>query len=197
MVIGDCAGGDDQLWTFKNGAVTAFGATKCLDVTSGVDSNGVKLQISNCESNNPNQQWFWTGDNHLAWTSHSRCMDLTDGNLANGNRIQIFTCNSYVDAFGGCPITDSRISGRAACKVLFWSSLVYSERLTFSDLLVWNVGYLSNHLPHQSQIGQTGNNDCGTGSSPDSMCQTICTFALKRFTMPLANGWWCRAQQRG
>jgi hypothetical protein len=188
VVISDCTGNDDQLWTFKNGAVIAFGGTKCLDVTSGVNANGVKLQIADCGSNNVNQLWFWTNDNHLAWTNHSRCMDLSEGSLANGNKVQIWDCDGYVDAFIGCPVTDSCISGPAAIKVRFCASLDCCERLTLDGILVWNVGYLSNHLPHQSQIGQTGNNDCGTGSSPTSMCQTLCTSALKPLTMLLTDG---------
>ena len=178
VVIGDCTGGDDQLWTFKNGAVTAYGDTKCLDVTDGVNSNGVKLQIWDCRLSNVTQQWYWTGDNHLAWTNHSRCLD-TDGNLTNGNRVQIWDCNGCVEAFHVCLIADSRHTGATEIKARFRSSLLCCERLTQGNLIVWNVGYLSNHLPHQSQIGQTGHNDCDTSSSPSSNCQTLCTPTLR------------------
>jgi len=147
VVISDCAGGDNQLWTFKKGAVTAYGGTKCLDVTDGGNSNGVKLQIWDCWPNSANQQWWWTGDNHLAWTNHGRCIDLTDGSLANGNRVQIWDCT------GG------------------------------NGNQIWNVGYLSNNLPHTSQIGQTGFNDCGTGSSPTSMCQTLWLNSVNDFCL--------------
>jgi len=159
VVINDCIGGDGQLWTFKNGAVTAYGGTKCLDVIGGVNLNGVKLQIWDCSSNSPDQQWFWTTDNHLAWTNHTRCMALTDGSLANNNSIQILDCN------GG------------------------------DGNQLWNVGYLSNNLPHTSQIGQTGNNDCGNGSSPTSMCQTLWLNSVDDFCLwgpptvqPVGNG---------
>jgi hypothetical protein len=137
VVIGDCIGDDTQHFTFANGAVTAYGGTKCLDVTDGNDINGVKLQLWDCWPNSANQQWWWTGDNHLAWTNHGRCLDLTDGSQANGNRVQLWDCS------GG------------------------------NGNQIWNVGYLSNNLPQQSQDGQTGYNNCGTGSSPSSMCQTL------------------------
>ena len=127
MVITDCTGSDDQLWTFKNGAVTAYGGTKCLDATDGVNSNGVKLQIWDCWPSSVNQQWWWTGDNHLAWTNHGRCIDLTDGQLANGNRVQIWDCNGCVEAFNICLITDSRIAEATAIKVRFRSSLLCAE----------------------------------------------------------------------
>jgi hypothetical protein len=175
VVINDCIGGDGQLWTFKNGAVTAYGGTKCLDVIGGVNLNGVKLQIWDCSSNSPDQQWFWTTDNHLAWTNHTRCMALTDGSLANNNSIQILDCNGYVGAVSGRLVSDSCIPGGTAINASFARDFSCCKRLTFDALLVWNVGYLSNNLPHTSQIGQTGNNDCGNGSSPTSMCQTLCT----------------------
>jgi hypothetical protein len=97
---------------------------------SGVNSNGVKLQIWDCWPNNLNQQWYWTGDNHLAWTNHGRCMDLTDGSLANGNKVQIWDCIGYVEADNGCLITDSCISGATAIKARLRSSLFCCERLT-------------------------------------------------------------------
>lgn len=37
---------------------------------------------------------------------------------------------------------------------------------------VWYAGYSANALPDKSENGQTGTNDCGSGSSQDSMCQT-------------------------
>jgi len=119
VVIGDCTGGDGQLWTFKNGAVTAYGGTKCLEVTDGVNSNGVKLQIWDCGSTNVNQQWFWASDNHLSWTNHGRCLDLTDGNPANGNRVQIWDCNGCVEAFNTCLITDSCTQGQRQSKHVY------------------------------------------------------------------------------
>jgi hypothetical protein len=173
VIISDCIGGSDQLWTFKNSAVSAYDGTKCLAPSGGVNVNGVRLEISDCVSGNVNQQWYWTDDNHLVWTNHGRCMDLTEGSLANGNRIQIWDCNWYVDAFIGSPITDSRIPGPAVIKVRFCSSLVCRERLTFSDLLAWNVSDRS-HTRHT-----------GTGSSPTFMCQTLCTSALKPFNNAL------------
>jgi len=37
----------------------------------------------------------------------------------------------------------------------------------------WNTGYMYNKLPKQSEHGQSGTNQCGTDSSPSSMCQTM------------------------
>jgi hypothetical protein len=122
VVISDCTGADNQHWTFKNGAVTAYGGTKCLDATDGVNSNGVKLQIWDCWPNSVNQQWWWTDDNHLAWTNHGRCMDVTDGVLTNGNRIQIWACTGYVEAPTGHLVSDSTSQGQRQSKHVSFSS---------------------------------------------------------------------------
>ena len=135
MVVSTCTGGNDQLWTFKNGAVAAFNGTKCLDVTNGNNSNGAKLQIWDCAPSNANQQWYWTTDNHLAWTNHGRCLDLTGGSLTDGNKVQIWDCAGYVGTFNVCLIiTDSRNTGATTIKVGFRSSLLCCGRLTLGAL---------------------------------------------------------------
>lgn len=79
--IADCAGGQDQQFTFVNGTVRAY-ETKCLDVVDGKDGeffmfyanfklmyfigNGSQLQLWDCAVGNANQQWYWTPDNQLA-----------------------------------------------------------------------------------------------------------------------------------
>ncbi|KAJ7149933.1 carbohydrate-binding module family 13 protein [Mycena filopes] len=92
VTIQPCTGSTAQKWTFTGGSVTLFG-TKCLDVPNGSTTNGNKLQIWTCSTNkNPNQQFYYTGDNHLSWTNHGKCVDLSGGSLADGNRPQIWDC---------------------------------------------------------------------------------------------------------
>ncbi|PFH48479.1 carbohydrate-binding module family 13 protein [Amanita thiersii Skay4041] len=93
VTIQSCTGTDSQHWVFSGGSVIAFG-DKCLDVTEGQNVDGTKLQIWTCGTGNQNQQWFYTGDNRLAWTNHGKCMDLTSGNQSDGNRIQIWSCTN-------------------------------------------------------------------------------------------------------
>lgn len=54
------SGGSDQLWTWKNGAVTIYNGAKCLDVVGGDESNGAGLQIYDCAEGSPNQQFQYT-----------------------------------------------------------------------------------------------------------------------------------------
>ncbi|GAA5860885.1 hypothetical protein JCM3774_003175 [Rhodotorula dairenensis] len=49
-----------------------------------------------------------------------------------------------------------------------------------------NAGYSSyslGNLPHTSEAGQTGYNDCGTNDSPDSMCQTAFVNSVTDFCL--------------
>ncbi|KAK7055918.1 ricin B-type lectin domain-containing protein [Favolaschia claudopus] len=135
VTIQACTGADNQRWTFNGGSVKAF-SNKCLDVVDGKNANGVKLQIWTCGSGNANQQWYYTGDNHLSWTNHGKCVDLTDGKLTAGTRPQLWDCSNS------------------------------------NSNQVWNVGYMANQPPNTSEKGQTGTNNCGTGSSQSSKCQT-------------------------
>ncbi|CCA67406.1 hypothetical protein PIIN_01237 [Serendipita indica DSM 11827] len=149
IVVADCTGGADQLFTFQNGQVTMYGGSMCLDVTDGVNADGTKLQIWQCYQGSANQAWYYNfWDNSLQWTGKGKCMDLTDWSLANGNRIQIWSC--------GTPTTQNQF---------------------------WNVTFLASALPNQSQIGQTGTNNCGTGSSASSMCQTLWLNGIDDFCL--------------
>ncbi|ESK95929.1 macrofage activating glycoprotein [Moniliophthora roreri MCA 2997] len=91
--IQTCTGADSQRWLFNDGSVKVFG-NKCLDVTNGSTADGTKLQIWTCSNNrNPNQQFYYTGDLHLAWTNHGKCLDLTNGSTDDGNRPQLWSCD--------------------------------------------------------------------------------------------------------
>ncbi|EJD01735.1 carbohydrate-binding module family 13 protein [Fomitiporia mediterranea MF3/22] len=95
VTIQACTGADAQQWTFESGSVKLFNKTKCLDVTNGANVDGTKLQIWDCSNNgNQNQQFYYTGDNRLAWTNHGKCVDLTNGSQNDGNQIQVWTCTS-------------------------------------------------------------------------------------------------------
>jgi hypothetical protein len=91
VTLQTCTGAEAQKWTFTGGSVKIFGS-KCLDVTDGNTADGVRLQIWTCFPGSQNQQFYYTNDNHLAWTNHGKCVDLTDGKLSDGNPIQLWQC---------------------------------------------------------------------------------------------------------
>lgn len=82
-------------------------------------------------------------------------MDLPNGSMHDGNQVQLWDCNSndpnqnwntgYMYAVGDCSID---ANSDTACNRY-------------------------NKLPKQSEHGQSGTNQCGTDSSPSSMCQTM------------------------
>ncbi|PPQ83495.1 hypothetical protein CVT25_006985 [Psilocybe cyanescens] len=136
VTIQSCNGSASQKWTFSGGSVKVFG-NKCLDVTGGTTTDGTKMQIWTCTSNNANQQFAYTTyNNRLAWANKGKCVDLSGGNTGDGTRIQIWSCS------------DGNIN---------------------QD---WKVGYSASNLPTTSQDDQFGTNNCGTGSSQSSNCQT-------------------------
>ena len=92
--MGECTSGHDNRCTFQNGTFTNYNGTKCLDVTDGEDSNGVKIQIWDCVPGNVNQQWSYVGSFHITWADSNRCLDVT-----NGNRVQIWDCGKCVETF--------------------------------------------------------------------------------------------------
>lgn len=65
-----CVGAPNQQWRFENGQVKIHG-NKCLDVVDGANVNGVKLQVWDCDANNPNQKFWYTawGDNQCVSSS--------------------------------------------------------------------------------------------------------------------------------
>ncbi|PVF97135.1 ricin B lectin [Serendipita vermifera] len=65
---------------------------KCLDVPSGNNADGTKLQIWTCYDGNANQVWQLNGDFTITWGSNNKCVDLTDGVV--GGRAQLWTCTS-------------------------------------------------------------------------------------------------------
>jgi len=77
----------------SSGPITAFGS-KCLDVTNGVNSNGVKLQFWTCGQNNRNQQFTILNSGAIQWTGTNKCVDVTNGNITTGNQLQIWECTA-------------------------------------------------------------------------------------------------------
>ncbi|KAF7337405.1 hypothetical protein MSAN_02266900 [Mycena sanguinolenta] len=93
VVIQPCNGSSSQSWTQNGQTIVVYG-NMCLDVTNGSSSNGVKMQIWSCASNDANQHFTVTSAKHIQWTSKSQCLDLTGGSLTSGNQIQIWTCET-------------------------------------------------------------------------------------------------------
>ena len=143
VVLNVCPSIGGNFWAIENDTITAYNGTKCLEVVDGVNSNGLKLQISDCSPTNVNQKWdigkyprIILGY-YIKSTSYDRCLKAIDVNFINGNKIQISTCSSYVETFNICLITDPRDPGQTPINARFHLPILCCERLTLGALLVW------------------------------------------------------------
>jgi hypothetical protein len=55
----------------------------------GVNQDGTKLQIWECNAGNPNQQ-FNVSASAFIWNKTNKCLDLTNGNIQDGNQVSSF-----------------------------------------------------------------------------------------------------------
>lgn len=95
----DCGGSGDcrQTPTTCTGRVSWLtNPGKCLDVTSGVATNGNLIQLWDCQQGQPNQQLILPsgGSGLVRWAANpNKCIDVQDGKANNGNPIQLWDCN--------------------------------------------------------------------------------------------------------
>ncbi|KAL5507691.1 hypothetical protein ACEPAH_5309 [Sanghuangporus vaninii] len=152
-------------------------AGKCL--TAASNSNGAQVSIQACTGADA-QQWTFDGGS-VKLFGNSKCLDVIDGVNADGTKLQIWDCSNngnanqqfyYTGDFrlawtdhGKCvDLTDGNLSDGNLPQV--WSCGNGNPNQ------VWNTGYHVSSLPDKSQTDQSGTNNCGTGSSQDSQCQT-------------------------
>jgi len=65
-------------------------AGKCVDVTSGVSSNGTPIVLWSCHGG-ANQAWSVPGDDTLR--SLNKCLDVRWGSTSPGAPVQLWDCN--------------------------------------------------------------------------------------------------------
>ena len=71
--------------------VAGVNSAKCVDDSAGSTANGNKIQMWDCQSGNPNQQWTVEPDGTLR--VFGKCMDITGANFSNGTGIELWDCN--------------------------------------------------------------------------------------------------------
>ncbi|KAJ7589843.1 carbohydrate-binding module family 13 protein [Mycena floridula] len=90
-----CTGATNQQWTFTGSGMQVYGTAMCLDVPSGANVNGQKLQIWACSSNNPNQKFgYQYRPNIVSWLNTNKCLDINLGSTTPGTAVQIWQCNT-------------------------------------------------------------------------------------------------------
>jgi hypothetical protein len=150
---------------------------KCLTASSNTNSATVTIQAC---TGAPAQQWSFK--NGQLQIFGSKCLDVTNGVNADGTKLQIYAC----DTSGANKnqqwyyTTDNRLAwtDHGKCTDLTGGSTAVGTQIQIwtctggNTNQVWNVGYSATSPPNKSENGQTGTNNCGTGSSQSSQCQT-------------------------
>ena len=87
------------------GLVESYWDSKCLDDTANSSANGSKIQIWQCTSGDPSQQWSFApatspgevGDAGLSQLGtidiHGKCVNIVGNGTANGSKLQLWSCN--------------------------------------------------------------------------------------------------------
>ena len=66
-------------------------SAKCVDDSAGSTANGNKIQMWDCQSGNPNQQWTVASNGTLQ--VYGKCLDITGANYNNGTLVELWDCN--------------------------------------------------------------------------------------------------------
>ncbi|KDQ24799.1 carbohydrate-binding module family 13 protein [Pleurotus ostreatus PC15] len=148
---------------------------KCL--TAASNNDGAVVTIQGCTGADAQK---WTFDGGSVKVFGNKCLDVTDGSTADGVKLQIWTCNvpnanqqffytsdyhlAWTDHGKCMDLTDGNQSD--GNRIQLWACSGTNPNQ------VWNTGYMANALPQTSESGQSGTNNCGTGSSQTSQCQT-------------------------
>jgi hypothetical protein len=66
-------------------------SAKCVDDSAGSTANGNKIQMWDCQSGNPNQQWTVASNGTLQ--VFGKCLDITGASTANGALVELWDCN--------------------------------------------------------------------------------------------------------
>ncbi len=78
-------GGTGPIVAGDNGA-------KCVDDNNGSTANGNKIQMWDCDSYAPAQNWTVNSNGSISINGTSSCLDITGANYNNGTLIQLYSC---------------------------------------------------------------------------------------------------------
>ena len=161
---------------------------KCLTASSNSDGATVTLQTCTGAAS---QAFSFTNSNGNVVVHGNKCLDVPNGSTADGVKLQIWTCSNngnanqnfyYTDDYhlawtnhGKCmDLTDGNLAD--GNQIQLWScSSGINQR--------WYTGYHLSSLPNTSEAGQTGTNNCGSGSSTSSQCQTAFVNSAEDFCL--------------
>ncbi|MEU7529946.1 lectin [Saccharothrix sp. NPDC042600] len=91
VLVWDCHGAANQLWTsWPNKELRVFGSL-CLDAYNGGTTPGTRVISWTCNGQS-NQQWTFHADGTIRGAS-GLCLDVSGGGTANGAKLVLWTCH--------------------------------------------------------------------------------------------------------
>lgn len=162
-------------------------SNKCMQAAN---YNGAPVVLADCATGgSEDQQWTFSGGS--VKIHGNKCLDVTDGNNVDGVKLQVWDCwpNSVNQQF--YYTRDYRLAwtNHGKCTDLTDGSMANGNRIQLwgcsnnNPNQRWDTGYMFPAQPDQSQVGQTGTNNCRGGSGPDSNCQTLVLNSLEDFCL--------------
>ncbi|KIM37840.1 carbohydrate-binding module family 13 protein [Hebeloma cylindrosporum] len=151
-------------------------SAKCLTAASNADAAFVTIQPC---TGSASQKWTFSGG--VVKVFGNKCLDVPEGKLVDGTKLQIWTCSTNnANQKWSYSRWDNRLTwlNKGKCLDLTGGNQADGNRIQIwgcnngNPNQVWNTGYMVNNLPATSQDGQYGTNNCGTGNSQTSKCQT-------------------------
>lgn len=90
VVLWDCHGGPNQVWTAHNdGTLRSLG--KCLQPSGGSTADGAAMIISSCNGASY-QRWSYSTTSR-SYQTGGKCLDAYGGQTVNGTRLILWTCH--------------------------------------------------------------------------------------------------------
>ena len=93
LIVWDCRGDGNQLFTAAGGTLQALG--KCLDASGGT-TPGTRVVLWTCNGG-AGQQWTHNADGTVTGKQSGLCLDLAGDGTGNGTPVDLWTCQGAAD----------------------------------------------------------------------------------------------------
>jgi hypothetical protein len=162
------------------GLVESYWDSKCLDDTANSSANGSKIQIWQCTSGDPSQQWSFApatspgevGDAGLSQLGtidiHGKCVNIVGNGTANGSKLQLWSCNGGANELWEIAGGDGELYNPASGKCI---DDPYNSESNGTQLDIWACNgeawqaWLLPGSPFESAVAGKCINDSGSSSA--------------------------------
>jgi hypothetical protein len=162
------------------GLVESYWDSKCLDDTANSSANGSKIQIWQCTSGDPSQQWSFApatspgevGNAGLSQLGtidiHGKCVNVVGNGTANGSKLQLWSCNGGANELWEIAGGDGELYNPASGKCI---DDPYNSEKNGTQLDIWACngeawqGWLLPGSPFESAVAGKCINDSGSSSA--------------------------------